>query len=397
MRTIAIVMGRNYTSRLGMIRAAGQAGCDVIVIKTDPFDKTCKKKDRIDLSSKYVREYHCLREPNDDGLIQLICRRGEQYQGSVILLPTDDYTASVIDMRQADFPERFLYPSIDHKAGAVVRCMDKGFQKELAQKAGLPVAKGWTAKYDEETQSYVIPSDIEFPCFVKPQVSFKGSKLSMMKCDDLGALEKHLSSVVRKKASDVLIEQYIEIEKEYDIPGFADRDKVTLPAFIQKGLIHRGVTGTGTLLDSAQFWETTEQLKRMIGELGFTGLIDIELFESKGRIYFNELNMRFGASGFAMTGSGINLPEMLIQTLLGVSVADGAAAVPSRRSFASEKVCLQEYMSEKISWKAYQKLLEDADFSFIRCEYDPKPYRAFSRFAAIEHTKKRIVKLLRRR
>ena len=35
MKSTVIVLGRNYTSRLGMIRAAGMAGYDVVVIKTE--------------------------------------------------------------------------------------------------------------------------------------------------------------------------------------------------------------------------------------------------------------------------------------------------------------------------------------------------------------------------
>ena len=33
-RPLAIVTGKNYASRLGMVRAAGMAGCDVVVVQT---------------------------------------------------------------------------------------------------------------------------------------------------------------------------------------------------------------------------------------------------------------------------------------------------------------------------------------------------------------------------
>ena len=55
-----VVIGRNYTSRLGMIRAAGMAGHYVIVIKTNgrPGSKD------IDAYSKYTKEYLFAKEPN---------------------------------------------------------------------------------------------------------------------------------------------------------------------------------------------------------------------------------------------------------------------------------------------------------------------------------------------
>ena len=36
---LAIVIGRNFTSRIGMIRAAGEAGCEVVVIQTYSYKK----------------------------------------------------------------------------------------------------------------------------------------------------------------------------------------------------------------------------------------------------------------------------------------------------------------------------------------------------------------------
>ncbi len=48
-----VVIGRNYTSRLGMIRAVGMAGYEVIVIKTNG---TSESKD-IEAHSKYVKDY----------------------------------------------------------------------------------------------------------------------------------------------------------------------------------------------------------------------------------------------------------------------------------------------------------------------------------------------------
>ena len=39
-----------------------------------------------------------------------------------------------------------------------------------------------------------------------------------------------------------------------------------------------------------------------------TGIFDIELFESHGDFYLNEVNLRYGAAGYAVTAMGINLP-----------------------------------------------------------------------------------------
>ena len=67
LKHIAIVMGRNYASRLGMIRAAAESGCDVIVIQTGRNTKC-----RIDASSKYVLKTFIAKEPDHAKLVNII-------------------------------------------------------------------------------------------------------------------------------------------------------------------------------------------------------------------------------------------------------------------------------------------------------------------------------------
>ena len=400
MSAISVVMGRNYTSRLGMIRALGMAGHEVVVIKTDPFEKTVLKKDKIDSNSKYVKEYYCLREPDEKGLVNQILHIISNHPGECMLFPTDDYTASVIDSNLDQLTGLCACPHINHESGRVIKVMDKEYQKMMAQKAGLRVADCWVAKYSIETHSFILPDGIIFPCFVKPQISYKGSKQVMAKCSSMDELSLHLAKMAStygdEACSDVLIEEFKTIEKEYDIPGLANNTEVILPVFIKKGIIHRGVTGTGELLNSDLFKDTLAKLKVFIGNLNFCGLVDIELYESNGEIYFNELNMRFGASGFALTGSGINLPAALANIYLGETPAINMKEYHGE-SFASEKVCFQQYGSNNLSWKDFWKTIDEADFNFIRFKDDPKPFVFFKRNANIKRIKKIIVKLLIKR
>ena len=90
---LAIVMGRNYTSRLGMIRAAGRMGCKIVTIQTTYGKNEINK---IDASSKYVVKAITSIEPHQDDLIAKILQFKDP-NNKVILLPTDDYTASTID------------------------------------------------------------------------------------------------------------------------------------------------------------------------------------------------------------------------------------------------------------------------------------------------------------
>ena len=148
MKTTAVVLGRNYTSRLGMIRAAGMQDCDVIVVRTANRANT----EEYDRASRYVRGYHAVDEQEKDRLLEVLmglepCSGGS---GKMVLLPTDDVAASFVDTHLNELMTKFHCPHVigaDPLEGAAVRFMDKRFQKGLAAEAGLKSAKGWTLEF----------------------------------------------------------------------------------------------------------------------------------------------------------------------------------------------------------------------------------------------------------
>jgi predicted ATP-grasp superfamily ATP-dependent carboligase len=384
----AVVLGRNYTSLLGMIRAAGQAGCEVTVIRTvRRFPSTSRLKKfvtggAIDSNSKYVKKHMYAIEPDRKGLIDKIIKEFETTTEKVILLPTDDFTASTIDLFQDLLNEKFLFPNIDHRAGAVVDIMDKGTQKKLAVEAGLNVAKGWVANKSEA--GYEVPENIEYPCFTKPEISFMGNKTYMKRCDSETELVSLLNEIAGKsgnKDCPILIEQYIEIEREFGVLGFSDGENITIPAFVHKMEMghgsHRGVTLLGKVISSDEFPELKIQLEQFIKKIKFVGLFDIDLYQNGDRIYFNELNLRFGAFGYAITLSGINLPELCIQTLYGMKSKKPLARLEKSTVCLNDKVNLEDYQAGYISWKEYKRTYQQADYRFIKSEEDPETYRAF--------------------
>lgn len=392
-RRLAIVMGRNYASRLGMIRAAGEAGCDVAVIQigTD----VGKGKKPVDAYSRYITAGY-LASPgfNTEQLIALLNKRFAGLDPKPVLLPTDDYTASVVDLNLDRLKDGFLMPGIQGETGRTVYYMDKAVQKALAQKAGFEVARGWTATWSNG--SYAIPEDVTFPCFIKPEVSFKGAKKqSMQRCDTRAQLVEALARIDGREDYPILIEQFIDIEGEYDIPGLALEERIVVPGIIRKREIYMGVTASGTMLPMEDFPQIKEKIERFMAQFGFTGLIDIELLESGGVYYFNELNLRFGASGFAMTGSGINLPGMLIGHLYGDDIPEDVR-LAGRKTFASEKVLIQELSSGKLTLEEYRRQISDVDFTFVGWAKDPGPYRAFHRDEPKTVIKAWIKRLLRR-
>lgn len=386
MSKYAFVMGRNYSARLGMIRAAGSAGYRIIDIQNKPVG-TKEKLQRIDASSRFVEKAYTIPQTTHESLIDLVLNVSPNTEEKIVLLPTDDFSAAAIDAQQHRLKNTYVFPHIHGNPGQVVKYMDKKTQKELARKAGFNVVNTWEIVYNDG--EYLVPEGITYPVFIKPRISFQGVKIIMQRCESQEALIKALKKIAKRTDCPILVEQFVEIEKELDVPGFAYGDLIHTPGMIEKEIIFRGVTATGTISSMRNYEGLEETIRSFLQQFGFTGLFDLEMYLSKGKIYFNELNLRFGATGYAMTGSGVNMPAMLIEALHGREVP---ATLPEieRSHFISEKTCLESYVHNIITWKRYKSELESAGIHFIQSTDDPNPWKEFKKRQAITHIKKSL-------
>lgn len=390
----AVVLGRNYTSLLGMIRAAGRAGCQVTAIRTTGGGKP--EGAPVEAASRYCTAHHYVKQDRE-AVVRLLLEKCAQPGEKTLLLPVDDFVASTIDLNQERLAEHFLFPHIRHTPGEIVRLMDKNLQKELARKAGLNVASGWVI--DIRGGKYALPEGIAYPCFPKPEISFLGNKRCMRRCDSEQELRAVADEVARQGDCPLLVEQYIGIEKEYAILGFADGERVVVPDLIHMlrdgSGPHRGVTMVGEISPLDPEADYTRGIERFMGALGFTGLFDIDLYESGGVMYFNELNLRFGASGYAVTASGVNLPALLIAALTGGEAPKAQPEIPAAR-FVNEKVASDDRFGGYITRDEEKRMAAQAQIRFIRDPEDPAPEKVFRRNVRLNDFKRLAKKLLRR-
>lgn len=376
-KPLAIVIGRYYTTRLTLIRAAGMVGCDVVVIQTQADQKEIFK---VDASSKFVVGCEISNEPNQDDLIGKI-RKHAATDRKVILLPADDYAASVIDLHLDILrKDGFLYPHVNNEQGAVTRLMDKGYQKKLAQEAGFKTAKCWTAEYKDG--SYHIPDDVIFPCFTKAQDSYTsgGLKHYQKRCNTIDELQHVLGEIAKVSHVSVLLEEYCEIEKEYGVQGVSLKDRIIAPAAIAKNSSRIGITATGSIFSISKIPHLYEKLASFMQKTQFYGIFDIEFFMSKGELYFNELNVRLGANGFALTYGVANVPGVFIRKTLGMPVEDDYTSVVFEdKTFASEQVLLAMCFEDTISYSQYRKTLRDTNILSLTFPDDNQPAEVFSK------------------
>lgn len=382
-----LVSGRNYCSNLTMARALGEAGYEVEILRIyqkEPRHRNPVKRMQPDARSKYVKAFHvCVSNRMTSEIVQALLDLADENR-KMLLIPVDDLVTSIADEFYDVLSEHYIIPNIGDTAGAISSFMSKDVQKDAAIAAGLPVLGSCVIK--TEGGEFDIPETVKYPCFVKPNISKNSSKSQMCKCESREELEMALKERSQKKDIEMLVEDFADIRKEYSILGISTKKGAIGPALFvaveggQKE--HRGVALIGKTLPVSEMQELVDKCVKFVGELDFDGLFDIDLIETAdGKLYFVELNLRFGASGYAFVKSGINLPGMFADYMLqNIPVDMNAANHETGKTFVSERVLIDEYMNNRITNRQLKKFFKQVDIHFIQDDDDPAGYECFRKF-----------------
>lgn len=391
-KPIVIVLSRNYSTGLGVVRSLGVAGYTVDLIAST------KKRgsSAIIASSKYVRKCVEVLSPkiqtdNGDELIDEILRYSSNTDCKPVLFPTDDFTTTVMAANYERLKEHFLMPCVSGSgAASLLVAMNKAYQTELAKSVGMLTPDECEVSLRGDIE---LPDCISYPCFVKPLSSVSGRKAEMKKCSDKKELLSHLEDI-KKYYSDrsVLIQEYLDIDKEYDLSGVCINDDIIIPAIVEKINIsdfERGVTMTGRTLPCSTLGNELDKIKSMLKSLGYHGMFDMELNLCGERIYFNEINLRSGGPNYSYLLNGVNLPDIFVKSLIGQAHTSNEETVAEYgKTFVYEKIAWEDYIHNNISRSELKHCIKDADYTLLADKNDPAPGRIFCkkiRLSAIKH------------
>ena len=397
MQQKVVIIGHSYTSRLGIIRSISQLRCEIALIVMTRTKKGGKKLDTrkpIDCYSKYVNKvFYCARM-DSEGLIKLLLEKCIDPEQKVILIPDSDFTVAVVDNHQDLLKKHFLFPHIHHKQGAIQYWMDKSHQKQLAKEIGLNVAKAQII--DITDGQYTIPDNLDYPCYCKPLATLNGGKGGMRRCGTHEELVAALSLIIKTRTKNikVLVEDYKEIDKEFALLGFSDGKEVFIPGiieFLRVSKQNKGIALQGMVKPITGFEELIEKFKQLVLQIGFVGVFDIDFYNSDGIIYFCELNLRFGGSGYAFTRMGCNLPAMMIKHLIGEDNKEFKRLITANATYTNDKMCFDDWTFGHINLKELRKSLHSSDIRFIPDPFDKKPEKRFKREIFMRYIKKIVL------
>lgn len=370
-------------SRLAVARSVGQMGCEVFVIAMHAYMRGRKKLSSslpIDGYSKYVSKvYHCHLK-DERGLVHLLLTECVDPRQKVIIIPDSDYSASVIDRHIDELRDNFFFPHIRMTSGAVVEWMDKLRQKRLAKEVGLHVADAHVVRIVHG--KYELPSSIHYPCFTKPLESISGGKKSLRCCTNEAELCHLLDFAAQDGTVNILIEDYKHIDNEYAVLGFSDASQVIIPGIIhitKMSQSHKGVAVQGQVIPNNGFEDYIAKFQEFIRRTEYVGAFDIDFYVSNGVLYFGELNLRFGGSGYAITKMGVNLPGMLVKTLIGEHINDMKKSISTTATYLNERTCSDDWYKGYITTEDYYQLIKSSDILFVHDSTDIEPQIAFEK------------------
>lgn len=391
-KPLVVVLSRNYSTGLGVIRSLGSAGYAVDLIAS--VKKTGSSV--IASGSKYVRKCtevfaENIYEDSGESLLEALMEYAGNEKIKPVLFPTDDFTASIVSENHKLLAQHFSLPHVrEGEAFSITDAMDKTFQSDLARRIGIATPAEWKISLRGKIE---IDDELRYPCFVKPLQSVTGHKTEMRACESEEELYDHLLRMKERYTDrEVLVQEYLTIDKEYDLSGVCVDQQIIIPAIIEKTRVachERGVTMTGKMIPVETLGHIGDKLVDMLKEYHYTGMFDMELNLCGDKLYFNEVNLRSGGPNFSYFLNGVNLPDILVKELTGEGHNREEEIVGAfGKTFIYEKVAWEDYIYSYMTGKELKKLLKEADFTLLANSEDPNPGKVFNRrirMSAVKH------------
>lgn len=365
-----ILIGGDHYNGLSLVRLFGKKGFHPYGIIVGPKASTGFLKE-----SKYWEKVWTITE--DTGIIDILIQNFSKETIKPVIIPWSDGAASEIDNNLVLLQKYFIVPSIAGKQSYLYEMMDKGRQVEFAHDCDMQIAKSYEISFDGQTKV----DDIKFPCIGKPIVSCEGDKKDIRKLDNAAELSDYLEGLKNKGYQRILIQEYVTIEKEFDVEGFIHNNQSTY--FVSEKVRTwpnvGGPTAYAFSVNNPALNTEIDKIVRHLQEINYSGLFDIEIFKVGGRYLFNEMNWRNSAVCFAALYSGVEYPLYWYYSVTG---REFQINNPSRYGIYS-MVELLDFQRVKHREMGLIAWLSDLRHSQAKAYYDkndPKPLK--KRFGA---------------
>lgn len=301
-----IVFGNDHTNSVGIIQSLGKVGFKSIALVWGINRGLVKL-------SKYTDKVISARDPQSciDKLLN-----EPVGESPIPIIACSDTAALTLEKNRNALSSHYVF-EYSQKYSIEYICKKEN-QVRMAIEAGFDVPKSWILGESKE-----IPTDVCYPCLIKPLVSSKGAKSDIRVCKNKDELQKNLHSLNVTK--ELILQQYIDRDYEISILGCALSDGACLTPVVENKLtLYPKFVGLECLanLQPLQDNQIKSSIEKLILAFGYVGLFSVEMMHCKtdGKFYFTEINPRNDGAESFVTQYGANLPLNHIEDLLGQSL-----------------------------------------------------------------------------
>ena len=249
--------------------------------------------------------------------------------------------------------------------------MDKNQQQKLFLKNDIKGIKSQVINFDTFNGDF----QVQFPIILKPIISAKGNKEDIKICNNEEEFNYAREHLISLGYNEILVQKFIKCDYECDIQGFSINGKTAIPGVIEKIRIYppqKGSTTYGRVVSIEKYSQIISGIKKIMKELNYTGIFDIDVFIANKIAYINEINFRNSAISYAYGNSYIAYYWYLscISNKL-IKPQD----IKKEYTFIDEQADIHNVIDKIISIKDYQKSKKNAKILLVKNQKDRKPAR----------------------
>ncbi|MBE8477775.1 carboxylate--amine ligase [Streptomyces justiciae] len=307
---------------VGAIRSLGRLGVPMYAITEDRYTPAAASRY---LEKAFVWPTTGTEEPGR--LVEGLLRIGRRIGRPAVLVPTDEEAAVLIAEHRVELGARFLVPPVER--GLPRRLASKQGLHELCVEHGIPSP---TAAFPQSYDDIVAFADkARFPVVAKNREAFvRRTRPAVNGTTRIGTREG-LLALARDWGEQpaVILQEYLPREEAEDwiVHAYFDADSTPLAMFtgvkVRSWPPHAGMTANAYVVDNP---ELADLAARFIKQIGFTGIIDLDLrFDRRDGLYkLLDFNPRMGAQFRLFENeSGVDVVRAMHLDLTGRSVPEG--------------------------------------------------------------------------
>ena len=366
-----IVISGDNANALGVVRSLGEAGIKPVLI----YFVEQKQLPTL-IKSRYLDVVHKVYSYEEG--VDLLLRMYGSEDFKPFVYSCDDVIESIIDGRYEELKDHFY---IFHacEQGRIRHLMNKKVICDIAESCGFRAPRNEVVKKGE------MPKTLSYPIITKTLMSIIGAwKADSFICHS----EEELREAYKKiKASDLLLEEYIDKKNELALEGFSvnEGEEVFVPYAISFLRLPNNAYGHYMRCTLTEDNDLLRRVKSIIRKCRFSGCFEVEfLVDKNDNLWFLEVNFRFSLWNYAVTFGGLNYPMMWAESTLANRIVppeeSSYASCPSRTSFTALDEpgdFSQSLLKKQISFRQWLSDIHQADMLYVYNPNDKLPAWSF--------------------